>query len=258
MSCFGQKEKGGEPGKAAACCLLCSRWLCRKSPVSIPLLSLANDPLLPGAHPPKVQKLGLPLGTSISLMEGLHLNAWSPSLSPREGFPREFLKKEFSAENVYFWQACERFQQIPLAQEARRIYDEFLSSHSVSPVNIDKQAWIGEDMLATPMLHPTRVLSRHILPLQIFNLMKFDSYTRFVKSPLYQACLRAESQGQPLPDLRPHSRSSSPPPDLNKVSRVGRGARGPVPSPEKTVLGPFPVAWSKPSPRMRTEERSGD
>nr|XP_009917963.1 PREDICTED: regulator of G-protein signaling 14-like [Haliaeetus albicilla] len=25
----------------------------------------------------------------------------------------EFLKKEFSAENVYFWQACERFQQIP-------------------------------------------------------------------------------------------------------------------------------------------------
>lgn len=37
-----------------------------------------------------------------------------------------------------------------LAQEARRIYDEFLSSHSVSPVNIDRQAWIGEDMLATP------------------------------------------------------------------------------------------------------------
>ena len=88
MSCFGQKEKGGEPSKAAACCLLCSLWLCRKSPVSIPLLSLAIDPLLPGAHPPKVQKLGLPLGTSISLMEGLHLNAWSPSLSPREGFPR--------------------------------------------------------------------------------------------------------------------------------------------------------------------------
>lgn len=141
-------------------------------------------------------------------------------------------------------------------------------------MNIDKQAWIGEDMLATPspdmfriqqlqvraapVLHPTHrteavgppraslsiaaaavgpchgavaglscrwagVLSTRILPLQIFNLMKFDSYTRFVKSPLYQACLRAESQGQPLPDLRPHSRSSSPPPDLSKVSGVGRG-----------------------------------
>ncbi|KFU92909.1 Regulator of G-protein signaling 14, partial [Chaetura pelagica] len=141
----------------------------------------------------------------------------------------EFLKKEFSAENVYFWQACERFQQIPasdtqqLAQEARRIYDEFLSSHSVSPVNIDKQAWIGEDMLATPSPDMFRVQQ-----LQIFNLMKFDSYTRFVKSPLYQACLRAESQGQPLPDLRPHSRSSSPPPDLSKKSKLKLGKSLPL------------------------------
>ncbi|NWU33053.1 RGS14 protein, partial [Hylia prasina] len=141
----------------------------------------------------------------------------------------EFLKKEFSAENVYFWQACERFQQIPasdtqqLSQEARRIYDEFLSSHSVSPVNIDKQAWIGEDMLATPSPDMFRIQQ-----LQIFNLMKFDSYTRFVKSPLYQACLRAESQGQPLPDLRPHSRSSSPPPDLSKKSKLKLGKSLPL------------------------------
>ncbi|NXO74568.1 RGS14 protein, partial [Phainopepla nitens] len=141
----------------------------------------------------------------------------------------EFLKKEFSAENVYFWQACERFQRIPasdtqqLAQEARRIYDEFLSSHSVSPVNIDKQAWIGEDMLATPSPDMFRIQQ-----LQIFNLMKFDSYTRFVKSPLYQACLQAESQGQPLPDLRPHSRSSSPPPDLSKKSKLKMGKSLPL------------------------------
>ncbi|NWU90890.1 RGS14 protein, partial [Upupa epops] len=141
----------------------------------------------------------------------------------------EFLKKEFSAENVYFWQACERFQQIPasntqqLAQEARRIYDEFLSSHSVSPVNIDKQAWIGEDMLATPSPDMFRLQQ-----LQIFNLMKFDSYTRFVKSPLYQACLRAESQGQPLPDLRPHSRSSSPSSDLSKKSKLKLGKSLPL------------------------------
>ncbi|NWS65491.1 RGS14 protein, partial [Crotophaga sulcirostris] len=141
----------------------------------------------------------------------------------------EFLKKEFSAENVYFWQACEHFQQIPasdtqqLAKEARRIYDEFLSSHSVNPVNIDKQAWIGEDMLATPSPDMFRIQQ-----LQIFNLMKFDSYTRFVKSPLYQACLRAESQGQPLPDLQPHSRSSSPPPDLSKKSKLKLGKSLPL------------------------------
>lgn len=33
---------------------------------------------------------------------------------------------------------------------------------------------------------------------QIFNLMKFDSYARFVKSPLYQECLLAEAEGRPL------------------------------------------------------------
>uniref|UniRef100_A0A7M4F7D0 Regulator of G-protein signaling 14 n=1 Tax=Crocodylus porosus TaxID=8502 RepID=A0A7M4F7D0_CROPO len=141
----------------------------------------------------------------------------------------EFLKKEFSAENVYFWQACERFQQIPasntqqLAQDARRIYDEFLSSHAVSPVNIDRQAWIGEDVLATPTPDMFQLQQ-----LQIFNLMKFDSYARFVKSPLYQACAKAESGGLPLPDLRPHPRSGSPTLDLGKKTKLKPGKSLPL------------------------------
>ncbi|OXB80984.1 UNVERIFIED_CONTAM: hypothetical protein H355_006067, partial [Colinus virginianus] len=163
------------------------------------------------------------------LQDRVAVTYFTVQLGQQFSTPQEFLKKEFSAENVYFWQACERFQQIPasntqqLAQEARRIYDEFLSSHSVSPVNIDRQAWIGEDMLATPSPDMFRLQQ-----LQIFNLMKFDSYTRFVKSPLYQACLTAESQGQPLPDLRPHSRSSSPPPDLSKKSKLKLGKSLPL------------------------------
>lgn len=109
------------------------------------------------------------------------------SLPASPSFPsQEFLKKEFSAENVTFWKACERFQQIPasdtqqvgeggagaegwgegkwamlpdqlllplllqLAQEARNIYQEFLSSQALSPVNIDRQAWLGEEVLAEP------------------------------------------------------------------------------------------------------------
>ncbi|KAM6470094.1 regulator of G-protein signaling 14 isoform 1-T2 [Liasis olivaceus] len=141
----------------------------------------------------------------------------------------EFLKKEFSAENVYFWQACEQFQQIPasstqkLAQEARKIYDEFLSSHSVNPVNIDKQAWIGEEMLSTPT--PDMF---HVQQLQIFNLMKFDSYARFVKSPLYQACAKAESQGQPLPELRSSSQTGSPPTEHSKKTKLKAGKSLPL------------------------------
>ncbi|XP_058027494.1 regulator of G-protein signaling 14 isoform X2 [Ahaetulla prasina] len=141
----------------------------------------------------------------------------------------EFLKKEFSAENVYFWQACEQFQQIPasstqkLAQEARKIYDEFLSSHSVNPVNIDRQAWIGEEMLSTPT--PEMF---HVQQLQIFNLMKFDSYARFVKSALYQACAKAESQGQPLPELRSSSQTGSPPTEHSKKTKLKAGKSLPL------------------------------
>lgn len=38
--------------------------------------------------------------------------------------------------------------------------------------------------------------------------MKFDSYTRFLKSPLYQECILAEVEGRALPD--PQRVPSSP------------------------------------------------
>ncbi|XP_066128420.1 regulator of G-protein signaling 14 isoform X2 [Saccopteryx bilineata] len=124
----------------------------------------------------------------------------------------EFLKKEFSAENLTFWKACEHFQQIPpsntqkLTQEAHNIYQEFLSSQAMSPVNIDRQAWLGEEVLAVPrpdmfraqQLQPGTPAHRRGACPQIFNLMKFDSYTRFLKSPLYRECLQAEAEGRPL------------------------------------------------------------
>ena len=50
---------------------------------------------------------------------------------------------------------------------------------------------------------------------QIFNLMKFDSYQRFIKSDLYKSCLEAETKNQPIPysaeQLDPFLRTSSIP-----------------------------------------------
>ncbi|KAM4595337.1 regulator of G-protein signaling 12b [Fundulus diaphanus] len=113
----------------------------------------------------------------------------------------EFLKKEFSEENILFWQACEFFSHVPendnkqLSQRAREIYNSFLSSKATTPVNIDSQAQLADDILNAPK--PDMFKEQQ---LQIFNLMKFDSYTRFLKSRLYQECMLAEVEGRPLPD----------------------------------------------------------
>uniref|UniRef100_A0A3B3RNC4 RGS domain-containing protein n=1 Tax=Paramormyrops kingsleyae TaxID=1676925 RepID=A0A3B3RNC4_9TELE len=105
----------------------------------------------------------------------------------------EFLKKEFSEENILFWQACESFSHLPendkkqLSQKACEIYSSFLSSQATTPVNIDSRAQLADDVLNAP-----RPDMFHEPQLQIFNLMKFDSYTRFLRSSLYRDCMLAE------------------------------------------------------------------
>uniref|UniRef100_A0A8C2F9I6 Regulator of G protein signaling 12a n=1 Tax=Cyprinus carpio TaxID=7962 RepID=A0A8C2F9I6_CYPCA len=151
----------------------------------------------------------------------------------------EFLKKEFSEENILFWQACECFSQVPehdkkqLSQKAKEIYNRFLSSKATTPVNIDSQAQLADDVLTAPQPNMFKQPQ-----LQIFNLMKMDSYARFLKSTLYQECMLAEVEGQPLPDPCPipcspapskHSFSSdrstfSTPKKENKRPKTGRSS----------------------------------
>ncbi|KAF7665047.1 hypothetical protein LDENG_00157080 [Lucifuga dentata] len=129
----------------------------------------------------------------------------------------EFLKKEFSEENILFWQACEYFSQVPatdkkqLSQRAGEIYNSFLSSKATMPVNIDSQAQLADDVLTSPW--PDMFKTQQ---LQIFNLMKFDSYSRFLKSSLYQECMLAEVEGRPLPD--PCQIPCSPAPSKHSAS----------------------------------------
>ncbi|XP_072524328.1 regulator of G-protein signaling 14a isoform X2 [Salminus brasiliensis] len=120
-----------------------------------------------------------------------------------------FLKSEVSAENILFWQACEKFQKIPatnldeLKKEARSIYDLYLSEASFHAVNIDDTARTEESDLEKPTPDMFSKAQQ-----QIFKLMKFDSYARFVRSPLYQNCMLASVEGRPLPDLQPQNKGS--------------------------------------------------
>ncbi|XP_075456983.1 regulator of G-protein signaling 14 isoform X2 [Ascaphus truei] len=175
----------------------------------------------------------------------------------------EFLKKEYSAENIFFWKACEKFQYIPadyseqLSQEARRIYNEYLSSTSLCPVNVDRQALITEEMLGTPSNDMFRVQQ-----LQIFNLMKFDSYARFVKSPLYQECMLAEVEGRPLNSLNnsftsPTANCSSLTPGAIKKNKLRSGKSLPI-GVEGTGVDNVTDNFSKPHRRsFKKKDRRG-
>jgi len=105
------------------------------------------------------------------------------------------------------------------------------------PVNIDSQAQLADDVLTAPQPNMFKQpqlqvdvhtwLNSHIhavvivwqsritflnldSALQIFNLMKMDSYARFLKSTLYQECMMAEVEGRPLPDPCPIPCSPAP------------------------------------------------
>ncbi|GAB0088616.1 Regulator of G-protein signaling loco [Sergentomyia squamirostris] len=111
----------------------------------------------------------------------------------------EFLKKEFSAENIYFWTGCERYRQIEnqteRAKEAQEIFAKHLASTAQEPVNVDCQV----RNTAEENLQKASVDLFEAAQKQIFNLMKFDSYARFIRSDLFKSCLEAEAKCKPLP-----------------------------------------------------------
>ncbi|XP_071545039.1 uncharacterized protein [Panulirus ornatus] len=111
----------------------------------------------------------------------------------------EFLKKEYSHENIYFWTACERYKRLSNADElramAKEIFERHLYSGAPEPVNVDSQARQDtEDGLHSPNQFLFDQAQK-----QIFNLMKFDSYSRFLKSSLYKDCVSRDMRGQTLP-----------------------------------------------------------
>jgi len=111
--------------------------------------------------------------SSLTLSE---IQAWSESferlmasLGGRRVF-REFLRCEYSEENILFWMACEDLKKETspekVEEKARMIYEDYVSI--LSP----REETFNEAQL------------------QIYTLMHRDSYPRFVASPLYRNMLK--------------------------------------------------------------------
>ncbi|XP_029779455.1 regulator of G-protein signaling 20 [Suricata suricatta] len=128
------------------------------------------------------------------------VNAWAQSfdkvmLTPagRNAF-REFLRTEFSEENMLFWMACEELKKEAnksiIEEKARIIYEDYISILSPKEVSLDSRV---REVINRNMVEPTQ----HIFDdaqLQIYTLMHRDSYPRFMNSALYKDLLQSLSE----------------------------------------------------------------
>ncbi|KAK6032231.1 regulator of G protein signaling domain protein [Ostertagia ostertagi] len=99
----------------------------------------------------------------------------------------EFLKGEYSDENILFWQACEELKREKNAEKieekARIIYEDFISILSPKEVSLDSRV---REIVNTNM---STVFQRHLddgPQSDTHTLMQRDSYPRFLSSQLYK------------------------------------------------------------------------
>ncbi|KAJ7332162.1 hypothetical protein JRQ81_014342 [Phrynocephalus forsythii] len=107
---------------------------------------------------------------------------------------REFLRTEYSEENMLFWLACEELKsecnKHAIEEKARMIYEDYISILSPKEVSLDSRVREG---INRKMQEP----SSHTFDdaqLQIYTLMHRDSYPRFLNSSIYKALLQTVSR----------------------------------------------------------------
>ncbi|XP_008431464.1 regulator of G-protein signaling 21 [Poecilia reticulata] len=103
---------------------------------------------------------------------------------------REFLKSEYSEENILFWLACEDYKKIKTVPEmissANRIYSEFVHSEAPRQINID---CTSRENITKNISQPT-LTSFDTAQKLVYSLMARDCYPRFLKSDIYQGLLK--------------------------------------------------------------------
>ncbi|XP_063216448.1 regulator of G-protein signaling 20 isoform X2 [Bacillus rossius redtenbacheri] len=200
----GKQAGAARPGKPCCFCWCCC---CSCSCLAQPKLddSKANAPGSPDAFN------GEPAPTLDEIRSwGKSFDRLMRSPAGRKVF-REFLRCEYSEENILFWQACEELKKESnpevVEEKARFIYEDYISILSPKEVSLDSRV---RDIVNRNMVDPTPHTFDEA-QLQIYTLMHRDSYPRFVNSELYKqlAQLGAGDGSPPGALQQPPRRDSS-------------------------------------------------
>ncbi|XP_050977595.1 regulator of G-protein signaling 17-like [Labeo rohita] len=122
------------------------------------------------------------------------------NLMRRDSFPPgrevflEFLRSECSENNLMFWIACEELKTetnpSTTAAKARTIYHEYLARFSQNKVSLDTQV---HDRILQNLKEPSSTIYDEA-QLQIYDLMRRDSFPGFLKSSVYINFLSKKSK----------------------------------------------------------------
>lgn len=137
-----------------------------------------------------------------------------------------YLEKEFSAENLCFWQACEDVRHgetSKIPEKVGEVYKQFLSPGASRWVNIDSKTM---EKTLEGLKRPHRFVLDDA-QMHIYFLMKKDSYPRYLKSDLYKnllarAIVPQETKKSGFPFMR-RQRHSSPSPALATLTAEDDG-----------------------------------
>ncbi|XP_055885533.1 regulator of G-protein signaling rgs-2-like isoform X2 [Biomphalaria glabrata] len=103
---------------------------------------------------------------------------------------REFLRSEYSEENMLFYLACEDLKKEDnpelIEEKARLIYEDYISILSPKEVSLDSRV---REVINRNMVEPTPHTFDEA-QLQIWTLMHRDSYPRFLNSQVYKRLLQ--------------------------------------------------------------------
>ncbi|XP_062315746.1 regulator of G-protein signaling 19 isoform X1 [Osmerus eperlanus] len=107
---------------------------------------------------------------------------------------REFLRTEYSEENMLFWLSCEDLKQeiskSSIEEKARIIYEDYVSILSPKEVSLDSRV---REVINKKMADPTPHTFEDA-QLQIYTLMHRDSYPRFLNSNIYRNLVQGSSR----------------------------------------------------------------
>ncbi|KAL4624497.1 regulator of G-protein signaling 11 [Arapaima gigas] len=127
----------------------------------------------------------------------------------------QYLEKEFSAENLCFWEACKDIrhgESSKITEKVDEVYTQFLAPGASRWVNIDSKTM---EKTLQGIKNPHRFVLDDA-QMHIYFLMKKDSYPRYLKSDLYKnmlakAMVPQETKKSVFPFMRRQPRSSPSP-----------------------------------------------